>query len=563
MLNFLTRQFKRFGPAVILIVACVSFLISFVLAILYFYNIPSAVAIRMIPRSIRRGVKEFILAAQNLPYLPYVFSSSKLSTYEITIDQNKLNEIHKALPMEDVALLAEAAKDSKRATVKINGKIYEAKFGIHGDTSPHWLYEKKSWQVKIEGENVPENLREIMFIVPLRRFFITEQFNNYRAKKFGLLVPESKFANLKINGKNQGVYFVSEGWSEDFLRRVGILTPTNLYGERAINEPVFSGVDFWKKYTQNQEQKFDDFGELRRLLDFVRDANEETFRRQIFSLIDEDNFYKWYIHALLSGSTHQDWAHNLRIYFDRESGKLKFIPWDVGAWSSEAYGINNNYNPLISRMITIPEFRKKRDELLYKYVTDPYNLNDDLAAYDKIAREVGLAFYKDPLKEYSNKYYDQEVARYRQIIKGNFDSIKNYLERSELKVEIFTDPAPGVVAVLDLVMTNSVPLKIERVSIAGETIIEDTNRNGRLDSFDRSISKDKLLYSRLAPTNPNFSAYAPFVFVPEKYRFFVVPAGAIIADFKVEISANNVITGKAATVEQQFFSGIPLEEIHY
>lgn len=517
----------------------------------------------MIPRPARRAVKEFILAAQNLPYLPYIFYSSQFPTYEINIEPDKLNEIYKTLPKEDVALLGEEAKDSKKATVKINGKIYDAKFGIHGDTSPHWLYEKKSWQVKIEGEDAPEDLRELMFIVPLRRFFITEQFNNYRAKKLGLIVPESKFANLKINGKNQGVYFVSEGWSETFLRRVGIFTPTNLYGERAINEPVFSGVDFWKKYTQNQEQKFNDFGELRRLLDFIRDADDETFRRQIFSLIDEDNFYKWYIHALLSGSTHQDWAHNLRIYFDRQSGKLKFIPWDVGAWSSEAYGLDNNYNPLISRMITIPEFRKKRDELLYKYVTDPYNLNDDLAAYDKIAREVGPAFYKDRLKDYSNKYYDKEVARYRQIIKGNFDSIKNYLERSELKVEIFTDPTPGVAIALDLVMINPTPLKIEHLGIPGKTIIEDTNRNGRLDSFDRLISKDKLLYSRLAPTNPNFSAYAPFVFVPEKYRFFVAPAGARIADFKVEISASNVITGKAAAVGQQFFSGIPLEEIHY
>lgn len=517
----------------------------------------------MIPRPVVRGVKKFILVAQNLSYWPYIFTTSKLPVYEITIESDKLDEIYKALPKENMAMLPDEAKILKKAALRVGDKTYNVRLGIHGDTNLHWLYEQKSWQVKADGEDFPGGMREMMFIIPIKRFFVMEQINNYRAKKLGLLVPESKFVNLKINNRNVGVYFLSEGWSEAFLRRVGIFTPTNLYGERAIADPAFDGVEFWKKYTKNSEQKFDDYGELRRFLDFIRAADDETFRRKIFTLIDEDNFYAWYVHALLSGSTHQDWAHNLRIYFDRGSGKLKFIPWDVGAGPIYGYGMDINYNPLISRVISVPEFKLKRDELLYKYVIDPYNLSDDLAVYDKISDEVIAAFYKDSLKNYSNKYYDNEVARYRELVKNNFGSIRNYLERSELDLDVFIEPAPGIAAVLDLVMTNPVPLKIENISVPGRVIMEDSNRNGRLDSFDRSISKDKLLYSRLAPTNPNFSAYAPFVFVPEKYRFFVVPAGARIADFKVEISANNVITGKAATVGQQFFSGIPLEEIHY
>lgn len=517
----------------------------------------------MIPRPVVRGIKKFILVAQNLPYWPYIFTSSKLPVYEIAIESDKLNEIYKALPKENVAMLSDEAKISKKAVLRVGDKTYNVRLGIHGDTNLHWFYEQKSWQVKVNEEDFHGGMREMMFIIPIKRFFVMEQINNYRAKKLGLLVPESKFVNLKINDRNVGVYFLSEGWSEDFLASVGVAVPTNFYGERAIADPVFDGVEFWKKYTKNSEQKFDDYGELRRLLDFIRDADDDTFRRQIFSLIDEENFYKWYIHALLSGSTHQDWAHNLRIYFDRGSGKLKFIPWDVGAGSIEGYGVDINYNPLISRVISVPEFRLKRDELLYKYVADPYNLSDDLAAYDKILDEVRIAFYKDSLKNYSNKYYDNEVARYREIVKNNFGSLRNYLERAELGLEVFIEPTPGIAAVLDVIMTNPVPLKIENVSVSGGVVIEDTNRNEHLDPLDRVMSKDGLLYSRLAPSNPDVTAYAPFVFVPEKYRFFVVPAGARIADFKVEISANNVITGKAATIEQQFFSNIPLEEIPY
>ncbi len=517
----------------------------------------------MIPRALRRSVEEFILTAQNLPYLSYTFVSSKLPTYEVIIEPDKLDEIYKALPKEDVGMLPDEAKDSKKAMLKIGGQTYNARLGLHGDTSLHWLYEKKSWQIKVEGENFPDGMQELMFIVPIRRFYIVEQFNNYRAKKLGLIVPKSKFANLKINGRNLGVYFLSEGWSENFLASAEIATPTNLYGERAINEPVFDGVNFWKKYVKNFNQKFDDYGELRRLLDLIQNADDNTFRKKIFTLIDENNFYDWYIHALLSGSTHQDWAHNLRIYFDRGSGKLKFIPWDVGAWSTKAFGIDNNYNPLISRIISIPDFRKKRDELLYKYVADPYNLGDDLSAYDKIANEVRSAFYKDPLKEFSNRYYDDEVARYRQIIKDNFNSIKDYLERSELKSEIFIEPAPGIAAVVDLVMTNPVPLKIEKISASGgNIIIEDVNRNRRLDPLDHAVSKDKVLYSRIAASNSNVTAYAPFVFVPEKYRFFVLSGGAKAADLEISISASNVITNKTVVVSQQFFSEIPLQEIY-
>lgn len=540
---------------------CTSFFISSVLAILYFYNIPSAVAIRMIPRPIRRGVEEVVLSLRNFAYLPYLTLPSRLPTYEVTLEPSKLNEIYKALPKEDVELLDAAAKDSKRATVKINGKTYDVKFGIHGDTSPHWLYEKKSWQVKIEGENPPDNLRELMFIVPLRRFFITEQFNNYRAKKLGLIVPESRFANLKINGKNQGVYFVTEGWTEDFLRRVGIATPTNFYGERAINEPVFEGVKYWKKYTDNTDSQFgEDFGELRRLLDFVADADGETFKRKIFSIIDEDNFYAWYVHALLSGSTHQDWAHNLRIYFDKSSNKLKFIPWDVGAWSIGNYTVDNHYNPLISRIIQIPEFKAKRDALLYKYVSDPNNLKEDLVNYDQIASEVKVAFYKDPAAEFPNSFYDSEVARYRQIIEGNARALKNYLEQSELKMEVFLNPSPGISAVIDLVMVNPAPLTVEKFTFKNKTIIADINRNARLDPGDLNLKPNQLLYSHISPSNPKASLYLPFTFVEERYRFFVLGAPIGSSD-GLEISVNNVITNQSANIVVTNFKGLTFEEV--
>lgn len=563
MLNFLIRQFKRFGLAAAIILAGATLLITLSLSALYVYNIPSAVAIRMVPRSLRRAIEEFILTAQNLPYLQYALVPSKLPVYEVTLDPGKLEEIYKSLPKEDVGMLPDEAKDSKQASLKVGGQTYSARLGVHGDTSLHWLYEKKSWQIKVEGENTPDGMREMMFIVPIRRYFVLEQFNNYRAKKLGLFVPESKFANLKINGRNMGAYFLTEGWSEDLLASAGVAMPTNLYGERAINEPVFDGVEFWKKYTRNSEQKFDDYGELRRLLDLIRSADDETFRKNIFTLIDEENFYDWYIHALLSGSTHQDWAHNLRIYFDRSSGKLKFIPWDVGAWSTEGFSVDSNYNPLISRVIAIPEFKLKRDKLLYKYVADPYNLEDDLAAYDKAAAEARAAFYKDPLKEYSNKYYDDEVARYREIVKNNFSSIRNYLERAEFAAEVFIEPAPGMAAIADLIMANPVPLKIENISASSTIVIEDSNRNGRLDPADRIAPKDKILYPKLTPSNPDVRAYMPFNFVPEKYRFFLLPSGAKVSDLKISVSAKNVITGAPAAVSPKFFSGIPLREISY
>lgn len=563
MLNFFIRQLKRFGLVAAIIVACATFLITLALSAFYVYNIPSSAAILMIPRPIVRGVKKFTTMVQNLPYLPYIFTSSQLPVYEITIESDKLDEIYEALPKENMAMLPDEAKILKNAVLRVGDKTYNVRFGIHGDTNLHWFYEQKSWQVKVNGEELPGGMREMMFVIPIKRFFVAEQFNNYRAKKLGLLVPESKFANLKINGRNVGVYFLTEGWSEDFLASAGVAMPTNLYGERAIADPIFDGVEFWKKYTKNSEQKFDDYGELRRLLDFIRDADDETFRKTIFTLIDEDNFYDWYIHALLSGSTHQDWAHNLRIYFDRGSGKLKFIPWDVGAGPIDGYGVDINYNPLISRIISVPEFKVKRDGLLYKYVSDPYNLSDDLAAYDKIAGAIKVAVYKDSLKNYSNKYYDNEVARYRELIKNNFSSIKNYLERAELKSDIFMEPAPGIVAVLDLVMANPVPLKIENISVPGRVVLEDTNRNGRLDPADRAVPKDKMLYPKLMPSNPDVKASAPFVFVPEKYRFFLLLGGSAASDLKVDVNASNVITGASAIISQKLFSGIPLREISH
>ena len=291
----------------------------------YYWEIIAA-----IPQEPRRFVKQLIKLVADVPYAHYHFSFHNLPTYELKVDSADLAKLTKQLPKNYTDIFDADSMDYVNAKFIADGKEYAVKIKYRGSTSQHWSYPKKSIRIKFKEPSMFRGMSEINLVVPESRGYLMESFNNYRARKLGLPALKDDFVNLKINWRGYGVYYLIEGWTKEFLERENKLTAdSNLYGDKTFDSNLYEDIKSWQKYIANPEENENNFSDLARLLKVINEPDDEVFYKTIGTILDMDNFMKWVVHSTLSGSFHQDFKHNARIYFDPTIGKFKFIPWQI------------------------------------------------------------------------------------------------------------------------------------------------------------------------------------------------------------------------------------------
>lgn len=137
-------------------------------------------------------------------------------------------------------------------------------------------------------------------------------------------VPCSRInhAQVTINGRNRGFYYLKEGYDKGFLLKNFKNSHGNFYDGgflRDIDQPLelVSGTGDVK-----------DRGDLKALLDAAREPDHKRRLDRLAALLDLDQFISY----LVMSSITWDWdgypfkANNYRIYHDPERNKLIFIP---------------------------------------------------------------------------------------------------------------------------------------------------------------------------------------------------------------------------------------------
>ncbi|MBU2529567.1 MAG: CotH kinase family protein [Elusimicrobia bacterium] len=563
----LTRRFKRF-----FIVFCIVFLFfsSAVLAAVYFFNIPSAVAIRAIPEPIRKSGDSFIKFVQDLKYFGYRFGSDRIGGYKLVIKPSDYSKLNNSLPAPTgSSVLTKEYKEYVPAKMTIGKTTYKVEVGYRGETSTHWLWPKKSWRIKFIEPHAYNGMHTMDLIVPHDRGYSMEMFNNYRAKKLGLKVPYSDFVNLEVNGKNNGVYFLVSHWDKETIERMELGSDTNFYGERSINEPIFEDIKYWQKYLSNSEYSEDDYSDLEYLISLVRDSSQEEFEKKIFSIIDKNNFFNWWVHQVLSGSNHQDWAHNTRLYFDKSLGKFIFLPWDLeGALLNE--GLFAKYNPLISRIIKNNEWRAEMMQTLWRYVKDEKNLKDDLAYIDDLNERIKISFYKDRLKEFNNSYVDSQMALYRNIIEKNFYYIKDTIKNPDVRARVYENYSPSIPLMIDIEVKTPASVILKQIKIENLSdmrVYLDVNNNildaqdsyiGYLDKTG-TLDAGQMMFSEVDAKAELRGNYDTIEITPKHYNlFFVGNYKNISAQEKIILNIENGVTKDTVRINYDYFD----QQIH-
>ncbi len=380
------------------------------------------------PEPVRRPIvneaRGLIVALERLAELPRSLAARlkplPVPAYRLVIDPEHQRELDQYFKLQEGNLEREKIY-VPAVFYDPDGERYDVRVTHRGDGGQHFRFPQKSWRIVFPDENLLLGKKAITLIYPEERGFLVEALNAHRAKKLDLVTPETGFIYLFINRHEAGLYYEFEHWSEEMLERSGLKTDGNFYGEEGLgSEDLYRSTSHWQQYVANAPGA-ENREDLALLLAVLNHPSDEYFIRHIADILDLEAFYRWNVHSLLSGSEHQDAIHNARLYFDPTLGKFKFILWDVGIGDLEApieeSGIDPaDYNPLVQRILAHPPFLAKRNAHLSSYLADSETIADDFRYYDELYQTLRPAFYRDTLKNYSNRFFEKEVARYRDIL---------------------------------------------------------------------------------------------------------------------------------------------------
>lgn len=390
-------------------------------------------------------------------------------------------------------------KDKKwfPATFYHDGYSYDVKIRIRGDTSSHWESDKISWRVKFKKNDTFNGLRSLNLIIPADRSYESEHIFYKLAKKSGLLVPDSGYALVNVNGVDMGLYFMIEdfdlrmleknkrsgeffvennSWLASRINRLGLFN----YDQRDRDKQQ---LDFLpSSYKPSIQAGFSTavaMGKWQEFLELVRNSDLQTLEKDIELYMDVEKFAQWSALNWLSGSTHSQLLHNSRWFYDFTTGLVEPIIWDVGAtrispWRFDrerpttdigTFEVQKQVGRLIERLLRVPTIQRLRNEALWAMLNDPEfdleSLSVDLFKQLRPFLAQGAAAEK-----YSviTKSFSDRLDAYREnkkVLRGN-------LQFTHVFVDVLMTKSERYARVLFTIVPNSIsPLLLKSLKIPG------------------------------------------------------------------------------------------------
>src|SRR3989344_1207375 len=344
--------------------------------------------------------------------------------YYLTIPVDNIMRLNSVLPEDPISgRMNSANKLFVKAIFKDKSGNYESEVKVRyrGQNANHWNSIQKSYRIEFPDDNYWNGQQVVNFIIPYDRQYYIEPVNIYRAKKFGLIDVPMEFVHLNLNGSDRGVYLMFEQWSPEFLAKKQ-LPEAKIF---SLKDGIYGG-----QILSDYVNTFDEEGdvakeELATLLELRDKADKDTFKVLISQIVDMEKLYRWNVINILAGSNHQNEAQNPLLYWNNVIGKFEIIPWDIGISDRTSVSYDDSASLLMSRILSIPEFRARRDQILREYVENSENLDDDLNFYDNLVKQTKTDFFKDNFKLYTNFTYLSSIKKDRQILIDNFESVRS------------------------------------------------------------------------------------------------------------------------------------------
>ena len=317
--------------------------------------------------------------------------------YEIKMNEGDLRDIQltvermlkKATYRDGVTNWAVMGDEDKKwypVTFRAEGEDYHAKIRIRGDLENHWAYSKKSWRIKFAKEKLFHGRRELNIVLPGDKGFTMERIAQEMGRELGLLVPDSGYAQVQLNGVEMGLYFWFENNSPEMLEKLGYAGGEIFRENNTWIQTNYTGFGIPERFINvhpgnftssiNQDQELGRYAaRWNRFLQLVRGEANENFEEEIATLLDLEKYAKWNALTWLFGSLHSQWSDNLRWFYNPTTGLFEPLLYDVQTdelnnQKSGTFEVQSD-DPLARRLMRIPKYHEMRNKVLWRLVNDP------------------------------------------------------------------------------------------------------------------------------------------------------------------------------------------------
>jgi spore coat protein H len=348
---------------------------------------------------------------------------TQFPTYSIFIPLQEFKELRSDL----------WADDPVRAKLLTADKSYNIGIAYRG--SHIRKFPKKSYQIFFSDRELHLNA-EYIDLSYMRNKLSLDFFSD-----IGVLSPRTQHVQLKINGKNEGVYLQLESVDDLFLSYRNLPTGPIWYAENDdANFSLISPFDGKvKKYFEDgYYRKVGTDEDDERLSDLIYQINtlpRLNFGKAISKTLNVDKYLRW-LAGVVCTQNYDGFIHNYALYCSDETGLFEIIPWDYDAtWGRDINGREMPYdyvpvrgfNTLTARLLDDTHcrdlYRNILDDILHHQFTVDY-LRKPVESIHQMLRPHVL---KDPYFNESLTRYDDEPEYIFQFIEDRNAYLRKHL----------------------------------------------------------------------------------------------------------------------------------------
>lgn len=359
--------------------------------------------------------------------------SRTIPEYQLFIHPLDLSELRKDIWCDDPI----------SAKLTVNKRKYDIDIAYRGSHIRD--FQKKSYHITFKKPSTYRNAKEIHINAEykdpslLRNKLSLDFFN-----EIGCLSPKSQFVNIKLNGKNEGLYLELESVDENFLKDRQLPQGPIFYAiDGDANFSLMSDLDkdvkkslnvgYELKYGEAQDELY-----LQNMIIKINTISKAKFENEIMKYINVDQYLRW-LAGVIFTQNFDGFVHNYALYQNSETRLYEIIPWDYDAtWGRDVNGkvMEENYlriegfNTLTARILDVENFRRQYKNMLKGIMNNQFNVDYLKPKIQGMHDLIRPYVQKDPYKKDEIDLFDKEpeyilnfIEARAKYIKGNLHSL--------------------------------------------------------------------------------------------------------------------------------------------
>lgn len=488
-------------------------------------------------------------------------AASQIPQVNIAIPDLKIDDLKSNLPL--------SGQEIKIGKANVDGKWRPAEIRFNGISVNHFALPLRSWNVRFLDDGTFKGIKGFALIASRERSQFENWIGNELARRMGgLLVPDSEFIRLKINGKFDGLRLLQEGIRQPFLKRrnlppgkifYGDITTAQVYG-RDPREKLFSDIRGWEAVSP--EGWDSSTGEVSRIIDVVQNETDpKRFAARMKDLFEMDALIRYMAVLEIMGSVHIDETHNWKLYLNPKTNKFSPIVFNtVGYFWGLSKNIDFAPSELFRSVILNPEFREEKDRRIWEATSGPLASDTVVKMIQSEFERIKRDTFATPLKFYANDrgvfYMTNEewlkaVENLKSVAAERNSKLRKALVRARGEWNLFKSKGLGSnERILSVAVNSRAGISLESVTFkVGEGVERATITP--LDaktsaSFAAEEKGGKVSFNQLYRfySHRERTKEKTFNVVPGVYRFKVTFQGILQGEPAVsEITGRNSVTG--------------------